>query len=306
MFTLFDVGFRKPIVVVVFEGPFGKWAHRVQRELQIARFYRAVLDREPDEAGMAYWYRLLTTGTDITTIADSFAVSTEFEARFGVPPGASGDPEFLRQVYRNVLDRDPDLAGERYWAQLLAAGVPRAQVVLWFCESQEFLSASGLAPADLPPFESEVLEITADDLGVSWRPGCPVSPRDLRLLRLRFVDFAGSARDGELVVHTDVADDIVIVFERLYLNRYPIESMRTVDEFGGSDDASMAANNTSAFNCRAAVSSTSWSRHAYGTAIDINPLINPYVTSSTVLPPTGADFADRQHRLPLFRQCNSI
>ncbi len=267
-------------------------------EYQIKRFYRAVLDREPDSSGMAYWHRLLTTGTDLTTIADSFASSVEFEMRFGVPRGSAGDLIFLNQVYRNVLGREPDEAGQRYWNQLLESGVPRAQVVLWFSESAEFIEATGLGPDELAPFVGSIAPVTAAELGASWRQGCPVPPAELRLLRVSHVDFNGEVKIGELVVHSDSAKDLLVVFQRLYEFRYPIQSMRTVDEFGGSDNASMDANNTSAFNCRSAVLSVSWSQHAYGRAVDINPLVNPYVSGSLILPPTGAAFADRSTHNP--------
>ncbi len=282
----------------------GEHVGNTPTELQVARFYQAVLDREPDEAGMAYWYSLLSTGADLTVIADSFAVSEEFRQRFDVEPGPQGDLQFLRQVYLNVLDRLPDEEGEAYWRELLREGVPRAQIVLWFSESAEFIAQTGLAPLELPTFEGRIDTVTGADLGVSWRSGCPVAPDRLRLLTMSFVNFEGRAQTGELVVHADTAEDILVVFQRLYEGRYPIQSMRTVDEFGGSDDASMAANNTSAFNCRSAVGSNGWSRHAFGQAIDINPLVNPYVRGSLVLPPVGEQFTDRTgvHNPALIRE----
>ncbi len=276
-------------------------------ELQITRFYRAVLDRDPDPGGMAYWYALISTGSDPVLIAESFAQSAEFELRFGVPPGPDGDLRFLDQVYRNVLDRRPDAAGRRYWAQLLNTGVPRSHIVMWFAESTEFGDRTGLVPTTLPPFESTINTVTTGDLGVSWRTGCPVPVSSLRKLSVSFVTFQGRKSTGEIVVHADSADDIVVVFERLYLARYPIESMRTIDQFGGSDDASMDANNTSAFNCRRAVSGPSWSRHAYGLAVDINPLVNPYVKGSRVLPPAGSAYADRSvHNPALIREGDAV
>jgi hypothetical protein len=74
--------------------------------------------------------------------------------------------------------------------------------------------------------------------------------------------------------------------------------MRPVDAYRGSDDASMAADNTSAFNCRAAVAPgpKRWSVHAYGRAIDVNPVENPYLEGGRVLPPAGRAFADRLRR----------
>lgn len=128
----------------------------------------------------------------------------------------------------------------------------------------------------------------------SWRPGCPVGLDDLRLLTVTHVGFDGRRRDGELVVHADQSDRIVSVFRAIYAARFPIEQVRLVDEFGGDDDRSMEANNTSAFNCRRAAGSTSWSEHAFGRAIDINPVQNPFVRrSGEVLPPNGGPHATR-------------
>jgi hypothetical protein len=102
-----------------------------------------------------------------------------------------------------------------------------------------------------------------------------------------------------MVVHADVADAVVGVFKRLLDTGYPIERMVLVDAYGGSDDASMAANNTSAFNCRQVTGGGRWSEHAYGKAIDINPVQNPYVSGSgNAQPPAGAPFVDRSRTDP--------
>ncbi|WP_262348137.1 M15 family metallopeptidase [Cellulosimicrobium cellulans] len=127
----------------------------------------------------------------------------------------------------------------------------------------------------------------------SWRAGCPVPLADLRYVTVTYRDVGGGAATGELVVHADVADSVVAVFGELFALGYPIRSMRPVDDFGGSDDASMAADNTSAFNCRPISRGTGWSEHAYGRAIDLNPVENPYVRGSLVLPPEGEPFAAR-------------
>jgi hypothetical protein len=140
----------------------------------------------------------------------------------------------------------------------------------------------------------------------SWRPGCPVPLEDLRYLRVSHVDFGGAAHTGELVVHADAADPTIEVFRRLYEQRFPIRSMRLVDDFGGSDDASMAADNTSAFNCRAVTGGTGWSRHAYGRAIDLNPVENPYVRGGTVLPPAGRGFLDRSPARPGMAEAGAV
>lgn len=116
----------------------------------------------------------------------------------------------------------------------------------------------------------------------------------LRLLTLSHWNYDGGVSTGELVVRSDFAEPMVEVFEALYAARFPIQRMQLVDRYSGDDDLSMAANNTSAFNCReVAWKPGVWSNHALGTAIDINPLVNPYVSTTRVLPPEGAAFADR-------------
>ena len=155
------------------------------------------------------------------------------------------------------------------------------------------------AAADAPPFASRIAAVTAADLPHSWRPGCPVGPAELRLLRLAYWDFAGRRRIGELVVHRDAAADVA-VFRRLYRARFPIRRMVRVDAYRGSDPASMAADNTSAFNCRFAQAAgpKRWSEHAYGRAIDVNPVENPYVQGARVSPPSGRSFANRSRSRP--------
>ncbi len=115
-------------------------------------------------------------------------------------------------------------------------------------------------------------------------PGCPVPWRGLRYLRLSHVGFDGRSHTGELVVAAAYARDVVGVFRTLYDARWPIRRMRLVDAYGGDDDRSMAADNTSGFNCRQVKGSSEWSDHAFGAAIDLNPVENPYVTGSSVAP----------------------
>lgn len=127
-------------------------------------------------------------------------------------------------------------------------------------------------------------------LANSHRPGCPVPLADLRHLRLTFVDFEGRVRKGSMVVHKDVAGDVVGVFRAIYRARFPLKAMRLIDAYGGDDNRSMAANNTSGYNCRRVDGSDNLSDHAYGRAIDINPVQNPYVTDGRTLPQAGRDF----------------
>lgn len=147
-------------------------------------------------------------------------------------------------------------------------------------------------------FSAEVHEIdaaTRERMAASWRPGCPVGLEALRLLALDHWGFDGTVHRGELVVHADWAPGMVEVFRALFQARYPIERLRLVDEYGGDDDASMAANNSSGFNCREIAGRPGvWSEHAYGRAVDLNPVQNPYVArDGAVSPPAGAEYADR-------------
>jgi hypothetical protein len=147
----------------------------------------------------------------------------------------------------------------------------------------------------VPPFVAHVQPVTAAELGRSWHPGCPVGPSQLRLVRLSYVGFDGAAHTGALVVDAAVVRDVVVVFRTLYAERFPIRRLRPVSAYGGSDDRSMAADNTSAFNCRYAVAPgpKHWSVHAYGEAIDVDPVENPYLVSGRWLPPAGRRYSDR-------------
>ncbi len=134
--------------------------------------------------------------------------------------------------------------------------------------------------------------------GVSWRPGCPVPLADLRLVRLTYWGFDSAPHRGELIVHVQVAPAIVRIFGKLYAARFPIRRMRRIDAYGGDDLASMADDNTSMFNCRKAYGSTRWSVHAYGKALDINTVENPYLPGGKVLPPAGSAYLDRRNVRP--------
>jgi hypothetical protein len=147
----------------------------------------------------------------------------------------------------------------------------------------------------LPAFHATVAPVTAVQLGKSWHYGCPVGPAQLRRVRVSYVGFDGRAHTGELVVNAAVVPDVETIFRRLYDARFPIHRMQPIAAYGGSDDRSMAADNTSAFNCRYAVAPgpKRWSVHAYGEAIDVNTVENPYLEGGRVLPPAGKAYVDR-------------
>jgi hypothetical protein len=159
--------------------------------------------------------------------------------------------------------------------------------------------AVGQRGAGAPPFSATVDTVSAERLGASWREGCPVGPDQLRLISMTVHGLDGRVYRGELIVAAAVAQDVVDTFAELYANRYPIERMVTVEQYGADDDLSMAANNTSAFNCRPITGGTAWSNHSYGRAIDVNPVLNPYISKKgTVLPPNGAPYVDRTRTDP--------
>jgi hypothetical protein len=134
--------------------------------------------------------------------------------------------------------------------------------------------------------------------GISWRPGCPVALRDLRLVVARHWSFEGKARTGRLVVHRDVAGPVLTVLRQLYEAGFPIRRMRLVDAYGGSDFRSIEADNTSAFNCRRVEGTDRWSEHAYGRAIDVNPIENPYVSGGGTSHRASVPYLDRSRSRP--------
>jgi hypothetical protein len=134
----------------------------------------------------------------------------------------------------------------------------------------------------------------------SFHEGCPTPIHELAYLRLSYLGYDGKMHDdGELVVHQALAQEVLDIFAELSALGYPIAKMRVVDAYGGDDDASMADNNTSAFNCRSVAGKPgTLSKHSLGRAIDVNPLVNPMIAKGQILPPGGREFADRDKRAP--------
>ena len=161
---------------------------------------------------------------------------------------------------------------------------------------QDSLSAPAETPSSFQPvFTSEPIPepVAARMRGVSYPHDASISLDDLRYLRLSYVDFDGNGQTGEMVCNKEIADDLVAIFRKLYEARYPIRSIRLIDDFGGSDEESMKADNTSCFNFRRKTGMRSLSKHALGLAVDINPLENPYVRGTSVHPAGASDYADR-------------
>jgi hypothetical protein len=133
--------------------------------------------------------------------------------------------------------------------------------------------------------------------GRSWHPsiGCPAR-EDLALLRVPFTDFEEKHKLGELIVARSVSADVLEVFAELYRGQFPIARMNLVDDYDGDDTRSMSANNTSAFNCRPVTGGHRLSEHAFGKAIDINPLQNPFVSPTSVRPAAAVKFQGPDRR----------
>ena len=142
-------------------------------------------------------------------------------------------------------------------------------------------AAAGFAA--VPPFRSSIAPLSAAEGAAmtpsAWRPGCPVALADLRSVRATHWGFDSQVHEGRLVVNRDVAVRVVAVLRRLYALRFPIRRVEPVERYGGSDFRSIEADNTSAFNCRTVDGTRRWSEHAYGRALDLNPIENPYVAS---------------------------
>ena len=156
-----------------------------------------------------------------------------------------------------------------------------------------------------PPFATPsppaatIQPVSAADLGPSWRPGCPVDPRQLRCVDVTYLGFDAQPHRGALIVNEDLAAEVVAIFDQLLQLRYPIE-IRTVDTYpGAEDELSMEDNNTSAFNCRDIPGTGRWSQHASGRAIDLNPLLNPEIDrTGAIQPKNAAPYLDRNRTDP--------
>lgn len=137
-----------------------------------------------------------------------------------------------------------------------------------------------------------------------WQPGCPVPLSQLRLLTVSHWGFDGKVHTGQLVVNRDVARPLANVFRRLYDLRFPIRHMRLAHAYGPRRAYPADGDVSGSFVCREAVPSPctggsrsgSWSNHAYGHAIDLNPVENPYVGCGRVHDPSSAPYVDRSRR----------
>ena len=173
--------------------------------------------------------------------------------------------------------------------------------VIMDMEAGTILSREDLEDIDIDElFISETISDKVFDRmdGLSYGRECTTKREDLRYLRVLHRGFDGETHIGEIVCNKAIAKDLLYIFRQLYQEEYPIEKVLLVDEYGGDDEMSMEDNNSSCFNFRPVAGTGHLSQHAYGRAIDINPLYNPYITSDGFVPVNAGDYVDRSAQNP--------
>ena len=170
--------------------------------------------------------------------------------------------------------------------------------ITWLC-----VSNVGARQGDVPFTQTEITpEVLQRIKGVSYPENCSVPIEQLRYLTIQHYNLDGEVCSGELICHRDISNELLEIFRQLFEAKYPIERIVLVDEYGGDDEASMADNNSSAFNYRYVAGTKRLSKHSRGLAIDINPKYNPYVRKrgeKTVVSPKGSEkYADRSKDFP--------
>jgi hypothetical protein len=151
---------------------------------------------------------------------------------------------------------------------------------------------NGQYAATLTPVPPDVLARS------TWQPSCPVAADDLRYLTMSFWGFDGKTHTGEMIVNTAHAEGVTTVFGKLFAARFPLEEMRVTSRPELDAPPTGDGNNTTAFVCRPTVGQTTWSAHAYGLAIDVNPFCNPYLKGQLVLPELASSYVDRRNIRP--------
>lgn len=217
------------------------------------------------------------------------------------PAPANADDRPRSQKERRWVTKRPPWLGQRVLPRGPSGfGVVRPTPPI--LRNRRFVTIDIFAPPRRDRFTSTVGPVTPAVLERStWRPKCPISVEDLSYLKMTFWGFDRRSHTGEMIVNASVADQVVGVFKALYKSRFPIEEMRVVSlrEQRRQMRASTGDTNiTSSFECRRATLGTSWSEHAVGLAIDINPFHNPYMRGDLVGPELAGAYTDRTWRRP--------
>ncbi len=176
--------------------------------------------------------------------------------------------------------RSPMLRARVVAAVVIALAVP---VAITRLTSNDPVAVTAPAPTQLARAIIKPVPRTQWDRIVAvgaWRPGCPARREDLRRVEVNHYGFDGKVHRGVLVVRRDVARDIAEIFSELFVAKYPIRRIRPVEEYDGDNAASLAADNTAAYNCRRPDqinAPVTKSPHANGRSVDINPVENPWM-----------------------------
>ena len=179
------------------------------------------------------------------------------------------------------------------------AGWPEARVTPAELRDRRIVTTDYLPPPADGAFHATVGPVSpAIQRRSTWSADCPVALSDLRYLTVGFRGFDGRPHTGELIVHRTVARDVVAVFGRLFAAGFPIERMRVTSPAEVTAPPTGDGNTTAAFVCRPIRGRTTWSAHAYGLAIDVNPFQNPYTSGKRVLPELATAYLDRGRHLP--------
>jgi hypothetical protein len=173
------------------------------------------------------------------------------------------------------------------------------------------LFALPLVVLGLSPFSASIKPLPAPvraelKAGGFWHQGCPVPLAGLRVLTVTYRGFDGRSHTGQLIVNQSAAAPLARVFERLYALRFPIHHMSIADVYGPVRSRPADGDPSGSFECRQAVPSPcsggngtgSWSMHAYGLAVDLNPVENPYVGCGQSRDPAAQSYRDRSRHRP--------
>jgi hypothetical protein len=154
------------------------------------------------------------------------------------------------------------------------------------------LPGTGFAAKIVDPAPADVIARS------TWARGCPVKATQLAWVRVTFRGFEGARHTGELLVNSRAAKPLVRVFHQLYDDRFPIEEMRITPKAEQNVAPTGDGNDTGSFNCRPVRGATTYSQHAYGLAVDVNPFQNPYLKGDLVLPELASAYKDRSRQRP--------
>ena len=197
-----------------------------------------------------------------------------------------------------LVTAPPDWLGTRQ-LPVTEAGFGEVQPTPPELVDRRFTTEDVLTPPEGGEFAATI-DPVPDDVAArsTWHDGCPVALDDLRYVTVSFRGFDQRPHTGEMIVSAAYGEEIVGVFEILWDLRYPIEEMRVTSAEELDLPPTGDGNNTESFVCRPATGGTSWSRHAYGRAIDVNPFHNPYHRGDVVLPELASAYLDRERDLP--------